>query len=106
MGSYPKAFAVGFGIVGAAYALMITTVPTDEQLYQAGYYSIPCPGIRSELIFLFYFGSGRLSPELKKQYEIVKADDARRQAFSDVLKAAAENPEPMWIKKKETPKDQ
>ncbi|KAF8982030.1 hypothetical protein BGZ46_001931 [Entomortierella lignicola] len=79
MGSYPKAFAVGFGIVGAAYALMITTVPTDEQLYQA---------------------------ELKKQYEIVKADDARRQAFSDVLKAAAENPEPMWIKKKETPKDQ
>ncbi|KAG0303103.1 hypothetical protein BGZ98_006996 [Dissophora globulifera] len=71
MGSYPKAIAVGFGIVGAAYALMVTT---------------------------------RLSPELKKEYEIVKADQARRQAFSDVLKRAAADPDPMWIKK-ETPKN-
>jgi len=34
MGNYPKAFAVGFGIVGLGYALMVTTVPTEEQLYQ------------------------------------------------------------------------
>ncbi|KAF9359943.1 hypothetical protein BGX26_010988 [Mortierella sp. AD094] len=87
MGNYPKAFAVGFGIVGAAYALMITTVPTEEELYQACHYN-------------------KLSPELKKQYEEVKADQARRQAFSDVLKKAAADPEPMWIKKKETPKGQ
>ncbi|KAF9922246.1 hypothetical protein FBU30_007685 [Linnemannia zychae] len=67
MGNYTKAFAVGFGIVGGAYALMITT---------------------------------KLSPELKQQYHMVKADQARRQAFSDVLKQAANDPEPMWIKKK------
>ncbi|GJJ79243.1 hypothetical protein EMPS_11603 [Entomortierella parvispora] len=86
MGNYPKAFAVGFGIVGLGYALMVTTVPTEEQLYQ------------------------KLSPELKKQYEVVKADQARREAFSDVLKRAAADPEPMWIKKKtpapESPKAQ
>ncbi|KAG0249158.1 hypothetical protein BG011_009555 [Mortierella polycephala] len=70
MGNYPKAIAIGFGIVGVGYALMITT---------------------------------RLSPELKKQYEIVKADQVRRQAFSDVLKQAAADPEPMWIKKKTPP---
>ncbi|KAG0239502.1 hypothetical protein B0O80DRAFT_492290 [Mortierella sp. GBAus27b] len=81
MSNYPKAFAVGFGIVGAAYALMITTVPTEEQLVQ------------------------KLSPELKRQYEQVKADGARRQAIADVLKRAAEDPEPIWIKKKETPKN-
>ncbi|KAI1319988.1 hypothetical protein EDD11_002319 [Mortierella claussenii] len=68
MGNYPKAFAVGFGIVGLGYGLM------------------------------------KLSPELKKQYEQVKADQVRRQAFSDVLKQAAADPEPMWIKKKDTPK--
>ncbi|KAG0292831.1 hypothetical protein BGZ96_003602 [Linnemannia gamsii] len=67
MGNYSKAFAVGFGIVGVGYALMLTT---------------------------------KLSPELKKQYHEVKADQARRQAFSDVLREAANNPEPMWIKKK------
>ncbi|KAF9170498.1 hypothetical protein BGX21_008849 [Mortierella sp. AD011] len=89
MGSYPKAFAAGFGIVGAAYALMITTVPTEEELYQACHYNIQL-----------------LSPELKKQYEVIKADQARRQAFSDVLRKAAADPEPMWIKKKETPKNQ
>ncbi|KAF9084489.1 hypothetical protein BGX23_010474 [Mortierella sp. AD031] len=70
MGNYAKAFAVGFGIVGGAYALMLTT---------------------------------KLSPELKKQYHVVKADQARRQAFSDVLKAAAADPEPMWIKKRTPP---
>ncbi|KAG0054602.1 hypothetical protein BGZ83_010899 [Gryganskiella cystojenkinii] len=70
MGNYPKAFAVGFGIVGLGYALMLTT---------------------------------KLSPELKKQYEQVKADQARREAFSDVLKRAAADPEPMWIKKKSPP---
>ncbi|KAF9295588.1 hypothetical protein BGZ88_001821 [Linnemannia elongata] len=42
----------------------------------------------------------KLSPELKKQYHEVKADQARRQAFSDVLRQAANDPEPMWIKKK------
>ncbi|KAF9288464.1 hypothetical protein BGZ68_000255 [Mortierella alpina] len=73
MSNYPKAFAVGFGIVGLGYILMLTTVPTEEQLYEA---------------------------QLKKQYEQVKADQARRQAFSDVLKKAAADPEPMWIKKK------
>ncbi|KAF9186028.1 hypothetical protein BGZ51_002272 [Haplosporangium sp. Z 767] len=75
MGSYPKAIAVGFGIVGVGYALMLTT---------------------------------KLSPELKRQYEQVKADQARRQAFSDVLRQAAADPEPMWIKKKTPtpPKDQ
>ncbi|KAF9571666.1 hypothetical protein EC968_000334 [Mortierella alpina] len=67
MSNYPKAFAVGFGIVGLGYTLMLTT---------------------------------KLSPELKKQYEQVKADQARRQAFSDVLRQAAADPEPMWIKKK------
>ncbi|KAF9954300.1 hypothetical protein BGZ72_004690 [Mortierella alpina] len=76
MSNYPKAFAVGFGIVGLGYTLMLTTVPTEEQLYE------------------------KLSPELKKQYEQVKADQARRQAFSDVLRQAAADPEPMWIKKK------
>ncbi|KAF9965803.1 assembly factor cbp4 [Mortierella alpina] len=76
MGNYPKAFAIGFGIVGLGYTLMLTTVPTEEQLYE------------------------KLSPELKKQYEQVKADQARRQAFSDVLRQAAADPEPMWIKKK------
>lgn len=35
MGNYSKAFAVGFGIVGVGYALMLTTVPTEEELYQA-----------------------------------------------------------------------
>ncbi|KAF9428243.1 hypothetical protein BGZ94_003000 [Podila epigama] len=70
MGNYPKAFAVGFGIVGVGYALMLTT---------------------------------KLSPELKKQYEAVKADQARREAFSDVLRRAAADPEPMWIKKKTPP---
>ncbi|KAG0358151.1 hypothetical protein BGZ54_010555 [Gamsiella multidivaricata] len=68
MGNYPKAFAVGFGIVGLGYALMLTT---------------------------------KLSPELKKQYELVKSDQARRQAISDVLRQAAADPEPMWIKKKD-----
>ncbi|KAI7815919.1 hypothetical protein BC939DRAFT_471007 [Gamsiella multidivaricata] len=77
MGNYPKAFAVGFGIVGLGYALMLTTVPTEEQLYE------------------------KLSPELKKQYELVKSDQARRQAISDVLRQAAADPEPMWIKKKD-----
>ncbi|KAF9901375.1 hypothetical protein EC991_006226 [Linnemannia zychae] len=67
MGNYSKAFAVGFGIVGVGYALMLTT---------------------------------KLSPELKKQYHEVKADQARRQAFSDVLRKAAADPEPMWIKKR------
>ncbi|KAF9364760.1 MAG: hypothetical protein J3Q66DRAFT_68331 [Benniella sp.] len=81
MSNYPKAFAIGFGIVGVGYALMLTTVPTEEELYQ------------------------KLSPELKKQYHQVKADDTRRQAIADVLRQAAANPEPMWIKKKETPKD-
>ncbi|KAF9437938.1 hypothetical protein BGZ76_010481 [Entomortierella beljakovae] len=70
MGNYAKAFVFGFGIVGGAYAMMLTT---------------------------------KLSPELKKEYEKVKADQARRQAFSDVLRRAAADPEPMWIKKKETP---
>ncbi|KAF9157053.1 hypothetical protein BG015_007579 [Linnemannia schmuckeri] len=82
MGNYSKAFAVGFGIVGVGYALMLTTVPTEEQLYEA------CT---------LHF---KLSPELKKQYHEVKADQARRQAFSDVLRQAANDPEPMWIKKK------
>ncbi|KAG0083105.1 hypothetical protein BGZ93_006380 [Podila epicladia] len=79
MGNYPKAFAVGFGIVGVGYALMLTTVPTEEQLYE------------------------KLSPELKKQYHQVKADQARKEAFSDVLRRAAADPEPMWIKKKTPP---
>ena len=35
MGNYSKAFAVGFGIVGVGYALMLTTVPTEEELYEA-----------------------------------------------------------------------
>lgn len=35
MSNYPKAFAVGFGIVGLGYTLMLTTVPTEEQLYEA-----------------------------------------------------------------------
>ncbi|KAF9101642.1 hypothetical protein BGX29_005422 [Mortierella sp. GBA35] len=83
MGNYAKAFAVGFGIVGGAYALMLTTVPTEEELYEASL--------------------SKLSPELKKQYHVVKADQARRQAFSDVLKAAAADPEPMWIKKRTPP---
>jgi hypothetical protein len=34
MGNYPKAFAIGFGIVGVGYALMLTTVPTEEEFYQ------------------------------------------------------------------------
>ncbi|KAK3841341.1 MAG: hypothetical protein J3R72DRAFT_445265 [Linnemannia gamsii] len=76
MGNYTKAFGVGFGIVGVGYALMVTTVPTEEELYQ------------------------KLSPELKKKYHEVKSDQARRQAFSDVLRQAAADPEPMWIKKK------
>ncbi|KAG0372487.1 hypothetical protein BGX24_000192 [Mortierella sp. AD032] len=42
----------------------------------------------------------KLSPELKKKYHEVKSDQARRQAFSDVLRQAAADPEPMWIKKK------
>ncbi|KAF9545263.1 hypothetical protein EC957_011136 [Mortierella hygrophila] len=42
----------------------------------------------------------KLSPELKKKYHEVKADQVRRQAFSDVLRKAANDPEPMWIKKK------
>ncbi|KAF8952505.1 hypothetical protein CPC16_001699 [Podila verticillata] len=79
MGNYPKAFAVGFGIVGVGYALMLTTVPTEEQLYE------------------------KLSPELKKQYHQVKADQARKEAFSDVLRRAAADPEPMWIKKTPPP---
>ncbi|KAF9583817.1 hypothetical protein BGW38_008436 [Lunasporangiospora selenospora] len=70
MGSYTKAFVWGFGIVGGAYALMLTT---------------------------------KLSPELKRQYEQVKSDQARRQAMADVIRRAAEDPEPMWIKKKTPP---
>ncbi|KAF9986153.1 hypothetical protein BGZ65_008641 [Modicella reniformis] len=85
MSNYPKAFAIGLGIVGLGYALMLTTVPTEEELYKARLF--------------------KLSPELKKQYEQVKADETRRQAFSDVLRQAAANPDPMWIKK-ETPKNQ
>ncbi|KAF9140701.1 hypothetical protein BGX30_006139 [Mortierella sp. GBA39] len=65
MGNYSKAFVAGFGIVGVGYALMLTTVPTEEELYEA-----------------------------------FKADQVRRQAFSDVLRQAANDPEPMWIKKK------
>ncbi|KAF8938124.1 hypothetical protein EDD21DRAFT_416784 [Dissophora ornata] len=102
MGNYPKAFAVGFGIVGLGYALMITTVPTEEQLYEACLFSFrrkTDPNASRQCL-------SKLSPELKKQYEQVKADQARRQAFSDVLKKAAADPEPMWIKKKDTPKDQ
>ncbi|KAF9895984.1 hypothetical protein BX616_008405 [Lobosporangium transversale] len=84
MSNYPKAFAVGLGIIGLGYALLLTTVPTEDQLYEAS--------------------NRKLSPELKKQYEQVKADQVRRQAFSDVLKRAAADPEPMWIKKDTTPK--
>ncbi|KAF9383453.1 hypothetical protein CPB97_006442, partial [Podila verticillata] len=45
----------------------------------------------------------KLSPELKKQYHQVKADQARKEAFSDVLRRAAADPEPMWIKKTPPP---
>ncbi|KAG0319381.1 hypothetical protein BGZ97_002249 [Linnemannia gamsii] len=90
MGNYSKAFAVGFGIVGVGYALMLTTVPTEEELYEAS----------SSLGHMNHAREKKLSPELKKQYHEVKADQARRQAFSDVLRQAANDPEPMWIKKK------
>ncbi|KAG9325177.1 hypothetical protein KVV02_002031 [Mortierella alpina] len=93
MSNYPKAFAVGFGIVGLGYTLMLTTVPTEEQLYEA------CRHPRNA-DQLNRIARIKLSPELKKQYEQVKADQARRQAFSDVLRQAAADPEPMWIKKK------
>ncbi|KAG0214124.1 hypothetical protein BGX28_002640 [Mortierella sp. GBA30] len=101
MGNYPKAFAVGFGIVGLGYALMLTTVPTEEQLYEACL-SVLRSGSRIGRVKQTNatFEGQKLSPELKKQYEQVKADQARRQAFSDVLKQAAADPEPMWIKKK------
>ncbi|KAK3805675.1 MAG: hypothetical protein JOS17DRAFT_797689 [Linnemannia elongata] len=103
MGNYSKAFAVGFGIVGVGYALMLTTVPTEEELYEAF-----CTLLTSQLTRTFFNSSlhttpsriQKLSPELKKQYHQVKADQARRQAFSDVLRQAANDPEPMWIKKK------
>ncbi|KAG0268409.1 hypothetical protein BGZ95_002465 [Linnemannia exigua] len=88
MGNYTKAFAVGFGIVGVGYALMLTTVPTEEELYEA------C------LLFALQLNKFKLSPELKKKYHEVKSDQARRQAFSDVLRKAAADPEPMWIKKR------
>ncbi|KAF9164892.1 hypothetical protein DFQ27_006127 [Actinomortierella ambigua] len=81
MAKWAKAIAVGFGIVGGAYAMMVTTVPTEEELYQ------------------------KLSPELKRKYEAVKNDTERKQAFADVLKRAAEDPEPWWTKKHPVPEN-
>ncbi|KAF9988916.1 hypothetical protein BGZ75_008210 [Mortierella antarctica] len=97
MSNYPKAFAVGFGIVGLGYTLMLTTVPTEEQLYEACRHPAERGSAESDRL---HCHDRKLSPELKKQYEQVKADQARRQAFSDVLRQAAADPEPMWIKKK------